>query len=139
MLRDRNLTDSQVDCGFFLGVLISVRNEGLCSVHPIAGLGVQSVLRCPRASQRLEAGPDRLAQSFLYREEEDRAIVNTADLRDLCMRLDERDGGPPWELLMEKRCPGMKYTVWRRDPEVNNVIGVQGSEYERRGLVEAGV
>ena len=42
------------------------------------------------------------------------------------MRVDERDGGPPWELLMEKRCTGMKYTVWRRDPEVENGIGARG-------------
>lgn len=51
-------------------------------------------------------------------DEMDPELVTEQDLWELRQRLDERDGGPPWAILMEKRCPRMEYVAWRRDPEV---------------------
>ncbi|KAH7292626.1 hypothetical protein KP509_29G078300 [Ceratopteris richardii] len=44
-------------------------------------------------------------------------VVDMDDLRDLYKRFHNRDGGKPWELMMERSIPGMSYQAWRRDPQ----------------------
>ncbi|KAH7282891.1 hypothetical protein KP509_35G051800 [Ceratopteris richardii] len=46
-----------------------------------------------------------------------RNVVDYNDLRDLYLRYHNRDGGVPWEPMMERSIPGMFYQAWRRDPQ----------------------
>ncbi|MCO5563574.1 hypothetical protein L7F22_017219 [Adiantum nelumboides] len=45
-----------------------------------------------------------------------RSAVSNDDLRDLHRRFHYKDGGRPWELMMERSVPGMSYLAWRREP-----------------------
>lgn len=45
-----------------------------------------------------------------------RSAVGEQDLRDLHRRLEYKDGGLPWDLMMERKAPGITYQAWRRDP-----------------------
>ena len=47
-----------------------------------------------------------------------RSVVGDEDLRKLYLKFHKKDGGLPWELLMERSAPGMIYQAWRRDPLV---------------------
>ncbi|CAI7919990.1 unnamed protein product [Closterium sp. NIES-54] len=50
--------------------------------------------------------------------EEDMELVLTEDdLEEFCAKVEGKDGGPEWQLMMEKTAKGMQYTGWRRDPE----------------------
>ncbi|KAI5061041.1 hypothetical protein GOP47_0023546 [Adiantum capillus-veneris] len=46
-----------------------------------------------------------------------RLAVGNEDLRDLHRRYYYKDGGLPWELMMERSIPGMTYQAWRREPQ----------------------
>ncbi|CAI7797725.1 unnamed protein product [Closterium sp. NIES-54] len=63
--------------------------------------------------------------------EEDMELVLTEDdLEEFCAKVEGKDGGPEWQLMMEKTAKGMQYTGWRRDPE-------QGpTEYRSRTVME---
>lgn len=59
-----------------------------------------------------------------------RMAVGNDDLRDLFRRFHYRDGGLPWELMMERSIPGMTYQAWRRDPQEGP------TEYRSRTIFE---
>eukprot|EP00250_Pteridium_aquilinum_P010289 c19271_g1_i1 orf=257-1570(-) len=46
-----------------------------------------------------------------------RSAIQNEDLREFYQKLHYKDGGPPWEFLMEHSIPGMAYQAWRRDPQ----------------------
>lgn len=44
-------------------------------------------------------------------------VIQIADLQKFYLKFHHKDGGPPWEFLMERSIPGMTYQAWRRDPQ----------------------
>ncbi len=44
--------------------------------------------------------------------------ITDEDLSSFMKQLDEADGGPAWQLLMERSATNLKYQAWRREPEV---------------------
>lgn len=58
------------------------------------------------------------------------SVVGEHDLRDLRRRLQGRDGGLPWVLMMERSAPGMIYQAWCRDPKEGP------TEYKSRTVFE---
>lgn len=45
------------------------------------------------------------------------SAVSEQDLLELHRRLNGREGGLPWDIMMERSAPGMTYQAWRRDPQ----------------------
>lgn len=45
------------------------------------------------------------------------SAIEVEDLQQFYLKLHHKDGGPPWEFLMEHSIPGMTYQAWRRDPQ----------------------
>ncbi|MCO5592378.1 hypothetical protein L7F22_046380 [Adiantum nelumboides] len=46
-----------------------------------------------------------------------RSTVGEVDLLDLHRKVHGKEGGLPWELMMERSATGMTYQAWRRDPK----------------------
>ncbi|XP_068661163.1 uncharacterized protein [Aristolochia californica] len=51
-------------------------------------------------------------------EEDEQPELTEMDLRSLISYIEERDGGPQWQLIMEKSTDTLTYQAWYRDPEV---------------------
>ncbi|GLJ45419.1 hypothetical protein SUGI_0956210 [Cryptomeria japonica] len=49
---------------------------------------------------------------------QEQEIVTFEDLRNLFCLLEDKDGGPVWQLMMDKSTPNITYQAWRRDPEI---------------------
>ncbi|KAG1354070.1 stAR-related lipid transfer protein 7, mitochondrial-like [Cocos nucifera] len=50
-------------------------------------------------------------------EESEKLAVTGEDLMHLSKLVEETDGGPVWQKMMERTLPTMSYQAWRRDPE----------------------
>ncbi|KAI5065885.1 hypothetical protein GOP47_0018509 [Adiantum capillus-veneris] len=59
-----------------------------------------------------------------------RSTVGEADLLDLHRTVHGKEGGLPWDLMMERSAPGMTYQAWRRDPKNGP------TEYKSRTIFE---
>ncbi|GJP29140.1 hypothetical protein CLOM_g11327 [Closterium sp. NIES-68] len=57
-------------------------------------------------------------------------VLTEDDLEEFCAKVEGKDGGPEWQLMMEKSIKGMQYTGWRRDPEHGP------TEYRSRTVME---
>ncbi|KAM5568447.1 hypothetical protein ABKV19_016151 [Rosa sericea] len=49
-------------------------------------------------------------------QEQEPCEVNEEDLKVLVSHIEETDGGPPWNLMMEQSIPSLTYKAWYRDP-----------------------
>ncbi|KAH8959257.1 hypothetical protein BDL97_06G069900 [Sphagnum fallax] len=56
--------------------------------------------------------------------------ITDEDLSSFMKQLDEADGGPAWQLLMERSATNLKYQAWRREPETGP------TEYRSRTVLE---
>ncbi|XP_077250120.1 uncharacterized protein LOC143889704 [Tasmannia lanceolata] len=63
-------------------------------------------------------------------DEDERPGVTEADLNTLISYIDETDGGPPWQLMMNLSTTELAYQAWRRDPEFGP------TEYRTRTVIE---
>ncbi|KAG9447399.1 hypothetical protein H6P81_013527 [Aristolochia fimbriata] len=70
------------------------------------------------ASSRGEA--DRGSLSVSDEEDEPPELTDT-DLRFLISYVEERDGGPQWQLIMENSTNTLTYQAWRRDTETGSM------------------
>lgn len=59
-----------------------------------------------------------------------RSTMHIDDLLSFYQKLHYKDGGPPWEFLMERAIPGMAFQAWRRDPQEGP------TEYRTRHIFE---
>ncbi|KAL6003658.1 hypothetical protein ACLOJK_023891 [Asimina triloba] len=50
--------------------------------------------------------------------ESEQPTVTDADLETFFSYENEEDGGPPWQLMMEKSTASLAFKAWRRDPEI---------------------
>jgi hypothetical protein len=48
-----------------------------------------------------------------------KTLITDEDLSSFMKRLDETDGGPAWQLMMDRSATNVNYQAWRRDPEVS--------------------
>ncbi|XP_030524305.1 uncharacterized protein LOC115736648 [Rhodamnia argentea] len=46
------------------------------------------------------------------------STLDEAELKELMSHITESDGGPPWQLMMDKTTPTLTYQAWCRDPPV---------------------
>ena len=60
----------------------------------------------------------RTLDSSSEAEEEEGAGVTGEDLKMLFAYIDEKDGGPPWQLMMDRATSTLTFRAWRRDPKV---------------------
>lgn len=44
--------------------------------------------------------------------------MNFKDLETLCLLLENKDGGPEWQMMMEHSTAEMTYQAWRREPKI---------------------
>ncbi|KAH9328996.1 hypothetical protein KI387_001104, partial [Taxus chinensis] len=51
-------------------------------------------------------------------QEQEQEAISFKDLENLFCLLEENDGGPEWQLIMDNSTPNMTYQAWRRDPAV---------------------
>lgn len=55
------------------------------------------------------------------KEEIKQDVVSTDDLLKLMNLMDGKDGGPEWQMFLDKSISDLKYQAWRRDPEVSEL------------------
>jgi len=55
-------------------------------------------------------------------------VVTSEDLEKLMNLANGKDGGPEWQIFLDKSFHDLKYQAWRREPEVNNLCGAHSSE-----------
>ncbi|XP_024385445.1 uncharacterized protein [Physcomitrium patens] len=65
------------------------------------------------------------------KEEIKQDVVSTDDLLKLMNLMDGKDGGPEWQMFLDKSISDLKYQAWRRDPEDDGP-----TEYKTRTVVE---
>lgn len=70
--------------------------------------------------------------SSVAAHEEQQVGVTEEDLKALSAYIDEKDGGPPWHLMMDHSTSTLSFRAWRRDPKVpfqclNKCLKVVGS------------
>lgn len=53
-------------------------------------------------------------------KESEELAVTTEDLGHLWQLVEEKDGGPAWQQMMDKTMPRFTYRAWKREPEVCN-------------------
>ena len=58
-----------------------------------------------------------MCSELIVKEEVKREVVTTEDLARFMKMLDGTDGGPAWNIMMDKSVTDMTYQAWRRDPE----------------------
>jgi hypothetical protein len=58
-----------------------------------------------------------ICSELVVKEEVKKEVVTTEDLAQFMKMLDGTDGGPTWNIMMDKFVPDMTYQAWRRDPE----------------------
>lgn len=57
------------------------------------------------------------------KERTKKEVVTNEDLDKLMTLANGKDGGPEWQIFLDKSIHDLKYQAWRREPEVNNLSG----------------
>eukprot|EP00249_Psilotum_nudum_P015108 c25170_g1_i1 orf=635-1918(+) len=64
-------------------------------------------------NKQLQESTDRSVSS----ETAAQAVVTEEDLKAFFLRLKCQDGGPAWQIMLERAIQGMSYQAWRREPQ----------------------
>eukprot|EP01018_Ginkgo_biloba_P017504 Gb_41773 [translate_table: standard] len=77
-----------------------------------------------------EASEREISEESTSIEDQEQEVVNLEDLENLCLLLEEKDGGPVWQQMMDRSTLNMSYQAWRREPEIGP------TEYRTRTVFE---
>ncbi|XP_042405881.1 uncharacterized protein LOC121996114 isoform X1 [Zingiber officinale] len=79
-------------------------------------LPMSDITLLPASSSLAAQGVDtRADEKIICRSEE--PVLTDADMEHLFRLVEETDGGPAWQKMMDKSLPNMAYQAWKREPE----------------------
>ncbi|EFJ21392.1 hypothetical protein SELMODRAFT_228472 [Selaginella moellendorffii] len=76
------------------------------------------------------SGKETQSSSSPGDQQQANCAVSDEDLRKFLLLLEERDGGPAWQMMMDRSTTGMAYQAWRRDPSNGP------TQYKSRTVIE---
>ncbi|OWM76313.1 uncharacterized protein LOC116210345 isoform X2 [Punica granatum] len=122
VLRGFNLSCPWTGTSFILVTILSAFNRAK------GFFGISSYLRSPKPSVDVGHIPEKsgyvACDNICSRalspstSRTDNLSLGESDLKELISLINERDGGPSWQLLMERANSALLYQAWYRDPPV---------------------
>ncbi|XP_030476631.1 uncharacterized protein LOC115693713 [Syzygium oleosum] len=116
MWRPRRIRFPHVFGGRLLWVGIAFTPRQLCLVLNRIFCHSTDNSRTSSAPDSVENHPEMLDNATSDRVPN--AALGETELKELMSHIMESDGGPPWQLMMERPTPTLTYKAWCRDPQV---------------------